>query len=105
MSRGRETSLTQGCLAPLQPGSERLLHRSSAPKRTLAGVNEPWLAKLASTLPRHSGLVERLRDAVLADDQLRWFDVSCSLGSGRADELSDIDCAIGYAGHLGVEKV
>ncbi|MDY7100641.1 MAG: hypothetical protein S0880_05590 [Actinomycetota bacterium] len=51
----------------------------------------------AAQLPRHSELIERLRRAVEADDEWRTFEVGCSIGRGTADELSDIDAAIGYA--------
>lgn len=55
-----------------------------------------WLAELGTQLPRHSRRISALRDSVAADERLRWFDIGCSLGAGRGDQLSDIDCGIGY---------
>lgn len=52
----------------------------------------PW-----SDLSRHTELISRLEAVVRADDRWRWLEISCSLGSGRGDELSDIDAGIGYA--------
>lgn len=46
-----------------------------------------------------------MRDAVELEPRLRWFDVSCSLGVGLGDELSDVDCAVGYAEPLGDEDL
>lgn len=56
-------------------------------------------------LPRHAALVERLRRAVEADDELRWFEIGCSIGRGTADELSDIDAAVGYASALDDDQI
>jgi hypothetical protein len=56
-----------------------------------------WVDDLGERLPRHGQLVRALSDAVVADGRLRWFNVCCSLGAGLGDELSDIDCAVGYA--------
>lgn len=56
-----------------------------------------WLAELTDRLPRHGRLIAALRNAVVADERLRWFDVCCSLGAGLGDEFSDVDCAVGYA--------
>lgn len=59
-------------------------------------VGAAWLAELAGSLPGHGRLIAELASAVGADDRLRWFQVGCSLGAGRGDQLSDVDCAIGY---------
>lgn len=56
-----------------------------------------WLVELTQHLPRHGRLIAALRDAVAADERLRWFDVSCSLGAGLGDQFSDVDCGVGYA--------
>lgn len=63
-------------------------------------VNHEWLPELTAQLPRHAGVIDGLRQAVLASDLWRWLSVSCSLGSGRGDEHSDIDAGIGYAQEL-----
>jgi hypothetical protein len=68
-------------------------------------MSDQCFADLAARLPRHARLVASLRDAVLTDERWRWFAVSCSLGAGRGDELSDIDCAIGFAESLGFDEV
>lgn len=60
-------------------------------------IGARWLDALVEQLPRHGRVVCELRDAVAADPRLRWFDVSCSLGAGRGDQYSDIDCGVGYA--------
>ncbi len=64
-----------------------------------------WLRDLARQLPRHGRLIAALRDVVVADPQLRWFDVSCSLGAGHGDQFSDVDCAIGYAAPVSPEQL
>lgn len=64
-----------------------------------------WLDELTPRLPRHGRLIAAIRDAVTADDRLRWFDVACSLAAGLGDEFSDIDCAVGYREPLADDDV
>lgn len=68
-------------------------------------MSTQWVDDLGERLPRHGQLVRALADAVVADDRFRWFDVCCSLGAGLGDELSDIDCAVGYAEPISVVEV
>jgi len=68
-------------------------------------MSDRWFADLEARLPQHARLIGALRDAVAADERWRWFDVSCSLGAGRGDELSDIDCAIGFADPIDVDEL
>jgi len=68
-------------------------------------MSDRWFADLEARLPQHARLIGALRDAVAADERWRWFDVSCSLGAGRGDELSDIDCAIGFADPIEVDEL
>lgn len=56
-----------------------------------------WLHQLHQRLPRHARLIAAIRDVVIADSRLRWFDVCCSLGAGLGDAMSDVDGAVGYA--------
>lgn len=71
----------------------------------LAAVGDLWLADLAVRLPRHARLLGALRDAVCEDGRWRWFGVSCSIGAGRGDEFSDVDCAIGFAEPIDVSDL
>ena len=59
----------------------------------------------AGGLPRHARLIAELREVMVADDRWRWFSVGCSLGSGRGDELSDIDCGAGFAEPFDVDDL
>jgi hypothetical protein len=63
-----------------------------------------WVDDLTARLPRHGRLISSMQEAVTDHDRWRWFDVSCSLGAGGGDELSDIDAAIGYSESLGIDE-
>ncbi len=45
---------------------------------------------------RQADLLDALRRQVEANDDLRWLELGCSLATGRGDELSDVDAAIGH---------
>lgn len=57
-----------------------------------------WLGGLRVALPAHAAIIDALAAAVALDEALRWLEVGCSLGAGRADVFSDVDAAIGYRG-------
>ena len=54
------------------------------------------LDRLQERLPRHGGLLDAMRDVVIADERWRFLELGCSLGAGEGDDLSDIDAGIGY---------
>jgi hypothetical protein len=54
--------------------------------------NASWLEDLGSRLPRHAEVLRRLIDGARLDPRIVQFSVSCSVGRGRGDELSDLDC-------------
>lgn len=54
------------------------------------------LLPFASELPVHAAVIDGLRRQVERSDQWRWLELSCSLASGRGDEHSDVDAAIGH---------
>lgn len=56
-----------------------------------------WINNLGRRLPSHAELIGSVRDAVLDEGRWRWFSIGCSLGAGRADHRSDIDCSVGYS--------
>lgn len=64
-----------------------------------------WLTDLRTRLPAHAAVIEALANRVRDADVLRWLEVGCSLGSGRADQLSDIDAAIGFADGTDIDAV
>ncbi|MFN8019923.1 MAG: hypothetical protein U0Q03_00210 [Acidimicrobiales bacterium] len=64
-----------------------------------------WLQDLRGQLPAHAAVIEALALTVSAVEALRWLEVGCSIGSGRADELSDIDAAIGFMDGTDIETV
>jgi hypothetical protein len=64
----------------------------------MASPAAPW--PFADRLPAHADVIDRLRHLVETRDIWRWFEVGCSIGAGRADELSDIDAGIGYSTEL-----
>ena len=55
---------------------------------------EAWLARLARSLPRHAEILRRLTAGVRDDERVVHVVVSCSVGRGAADELSDLDCSL-----------
>lgn len=53
-----------------------------------------WIAQLPEELTRQAGLLERLLDAVEADERFRAFELQCSVARGAGDELSDLDAGL-----------
>lgn len=47
-------------------------------------------------LPRHAEVIDALRREVETSGAWRWLELSCSLASGRGDDLSDVDVGIGH---------
>lgn len=64
-----------------------------------------WLEQLREDLPRHAAIIDALAAAVVADDRWRFLSVSCSLGRGNGDQLSDIDAGIGVGEPLAVDDL
>jgi hypothetical protein len=60
-------------------------------------VSDPraWLRDLPAELGVQAGLLDRLLTAVEADPSWEWLEVGCSVGAGRADQLSDLDLGLG----------
>jgi hypothetical protein len=56
-----------------------------------------WIAQLPAALARQAGLLERLLDAVEADERFRAFELQCSVARGAGDELSDLDAGLWVA--------
>ena len=63
------------------------------PSRTPPWISEPRVTEQAE-------VIERLSCAITAGPEWRWLEVCCSLARGTADELSDVDAAVGYGGAL-----
>ncbi len=64
-----------------------------------------WLAALPAQLRAQRRIMERLLDLCLAQPAARVFLVSCSIGRGAADELSDVDCYLGCQPELVDEMI
>lgn len=61
-------------------------------------TNADVLSSLRLRLPRHGALIDAMTRVVAGDERWRSLEVSCSLGAGGGDELSDIDAGLGYDG-------
>lgn len=59
---------------------------------------EQWIDALGPRLAGQAALLRRLLSAVEPDERWSWLELSCSVAQGRADELSDLDLGLGYAG-------
>lgn len=67
----------------------------SDPAVTVRPAGRSWLESLPGELERQRRLLERLIEWCEADEAVSWLAVGCSLASGRADKLSDLDVALG----------
>jgi hypothetical protein len=54
-----------------------------------------WIDELPDELAGQKAIMRRLLDACEADDRIRWLAVSCSVGRGAGDRLSDLDMGLG----------
>ncbi len=64
-----------------------------------------WIAQLPAALARQAGLLERLLEAVEADERFRAFELQCSVARGAGDELSDLDAGLWAADETSQEAV
>jgi predicted nucleotidyltransferase len=60
-----------------------------------------WISALGPGLERHRRALAELLDFCEQTPEVSSFSVGCSLGRGVADELSDIDAAVGVAAERG----
>jgi hypothetical protein len=54
-----------------------------------------WIAQLPAELAGQRRLLDGLMALCEADPDVRWLALGCSMGRGAADELSDLDLAMG----------
>ena len=64
-----------------------------------------WIAQLPAALARQARLLERLLDAVEAEERCRAFELQCSVARGAGDELSDLDAGLWVADEVSQEAV
>ncbi|HET8662986.1 MAG TPA: hypothetical protein VFM08_01610 [Nocardioides sp.] len=63
-----------------------------------------WISALDPRLERQRGALGELLDFCERTPEVTSLSVGCSLGRGAADELSDVDAAIGVAADLGADR-
>jgi hypothetical protein len=56
-----------------------------------------FVDSMPPAVSRQRDLLRRLLHVLEPDPVWRWFELSCSLGRGAGDELSDVDCGAGAA--------
>jgi len=61
-------------------------------------IRQPWTENVR--LAPQARLIERLAQSIALTAEWRWLEVSCSLATGTADELSDVDAGVGYDSSL-----
>jgi predicted nucleotidyltransferase len=60
-------------------------------------AGQEWVLSLPDHLAAQRALLLRLLEEAKADDRWRFVELCCSLVRGNADELSDVDAALGAA--------
>jgi len=94
--------------AELRPGPDADRAEGNGPGDAGALAGRAWLASLPGALAAQRRVMAGLADRCEAWPLVRSLLVGCSLGRGAADELSDIDAALGVdaeRGQAGADRV
>ena len=63
----------------------------------MTSAGRAWIDRLPDELDGQRAILRRLLAVSEADERIRWLVVSCSIGRGNADRLSDLDLGVGVS--------